>query len=297
MNLRRQPPFGFVITALIVFQSLAWAEVGVVIVDDAQAGALFEQGIIVDDPDPVGSIWARFHTDTERLRVLNEDGVANADGQPSLLLNPGNRMAVVAWSKNSPSGYDIVVSFFSDGGWIEPVTLAGAPADELDPFLVNDPATGAVHLLYWVDDSQPRVMHRQAPADLSTWSAPVQVSPLGEVACRPSAVFHQGQLQVAFESHGSAYGSVPRQITLATESGGAYTFEVLATTVHEDPNWPQIHSANDRLWVDWIDDVEDMTWTRQQGQGPWEPVETQLFATPEERDYHVRGEIKAQALE
>jgi hypothetical protein len=51
------------------------------------------------------------------------------------------------------------------------------------------------------------------------------------------------------------------------------------------------------LWVDWIDADGEMTWTRRMGPGPWDPIESESFATTEERDYHVRGEIEGQALD
>ena len=44
-------------------------------------------------------------------------------------------------------------------------------------------------------------MHRQAPADLLSWSEPVQVSQPAEIAARPAAVFHDGALMLVYEVH------------------------------------------------------------------------------------------------
>jgi hypothetical protein len=140
-------------------------------------------------------------------------------------------------------------------------------------------------------------MHSQAPADLSSWTAPDQVSQTGELAVRPSATFHLGAPHVVYEVHNSQLGGTPRQIVLARDVGGAYVSEVIGSTDLDDPNRPQAHSAQGILWVEWIDQTGRMAWTRQDSPGSWDPIDSEPFATPEERDYEVPATIKAEALE
>jgi len=272
----------------------ASAEVGAYLYANGSP-AVYELESIVDDPEPVGTIWIRYFPDSPQRLVLNDQGQASGDGAPSLIRR--SSLPIAAWAKNSPAGYDIVVSRFTGGSWTAPETVADSPADELDPMLVLDASDGSIHLLYWILDGTPRVMHRQAPADLSSWSAPLQVSQPGEIACRPSGAIHEGVLQVVYEVHALGYGSTPRQIVLAAQDGQGYISEVLATTPYDGDNWPQVHSTHGKHWVDWIDTDSDMGWTRRQPGGSWEPVQTETFETPEERDYRVRQQVRILALQ
>jgi hypothetical protein len=272
----------------------ASAEVGAY-VNDNGSPLIYELESIVDDPEPVGITWIRYYPDSPQRLVLNDQGFANGDGPPSLIMR--STLPVAAWAQNSPGGYDVVVSRFTGGSWTVPQTVADSSADELDPILVLDKSDGSIHLLYWVLDGTPRVMHRQAPADLSSWSAPVQVSQPGEIACRPSGAIHEGILQVVYEVHSFSYGSAPRQVVLAAQDGQTFSSEVLVTTQYDGDNWPQVHSTRDKLWVDWIDTECDMGWMRRQPGGGWEPVQTEFFETPEERDYRVRQQVRILALQ
>ena len=40
-----------------------------------------------------------------------------------------------------------------------------------------------------------------------------------------------------------------------------------------------------------------MSWIRRPGSGIWDPLEIETFENVEDRDYHVRGEIRRQAGE
>jgi len=277
------------------------AEVGVIYVVElsSQPTGPYELRGIIDDGEPVLSAWRVYSLSAESRHVLNPDGEINEDGDPSLAFNAESNLPMVAWAKSSPGGFDVVLSCFDGGAWTEPVVLAdnATVAEPADPVLVLDRSDGSVHLLYWADDSWPRVMYRHAPADLSSWSDPVQVSQPGEMAVRPSGVFHEGLLHVVYEVHAGQLGGTPRQIVIAVEDGSGFTYEVVGTTSHAEANRPQVYGSEGLLWVDWVDSEGEMTWTRRQGPDPWDPIRIEGFATTEERDYYVRGEIKAQALD
>jgi hypothetical protein len=276
--------------------AVALAEVGVVTHLGGAVSTYIEQGI-VDDPDPISSAWVQYHPADGHRIALNPGGADNGDGDPSLIARQAPGFPIVAWAMNSPEGYDIVVSRFDGTAWTPPQFVADSPADELDPFLVLDPNDQSIHLVYWIHDAAPRVVHRHAPADLSSWSAATPVSHPSDAACRPSAVFHANALHVAYEVHDLGYGTTPRQILLAVHDGQVFSSQMLATTLHADENWPRAHSVGERLWVDWIDAGSEMTWIRKIQAGPWEPVQIEIFQTPEEREFHVRGWIRVQALQ
>jgi hypothetical protein len=275
-----------------VTSSPCWAEVGV----SRRLGLDVELAVsivqtIVDDPEPVGIAWARVTPAEVTSRfVLNEQGFQNGDGRPSVLVAAGGT-PFVAWARNSTTGYDVVWSRFDASAWTVPEVLAATPSDDLDPVLLSDPADGSIHLLYWTHDGAPRVMHRQLAADLSAWTEPVQVSEPGEIATRPSGVFHNGLLRVTYEIHDQGLGTAPRRIALATRVAEEFFSQTVAVTQHPGPNWPEVHSAGGRMWVDWIDAGGEMAWIRQPAAGQWESVELVPFAGNEERDYHVRGRI------
>lgn len=291
-----------VASVLLLLSAPVAAEVGVVR-DLAQGGSArgpYELRAIIDDGDPVGrTIWRTYNVSSGDRYILNPDGETNGDGRPSALFNTFSDLPVVAWAKSSAGGFDVVVSRFVDDAWTDPLVLAedATVAESADPVLLMDPADGTTHLLYWIDDPWPRVMHRQAPADLSSWSAPQQISQPGEVAVRPAATLHQGALHVVYEVHTSLLGGTPRQIVLARDVGGTYSSEVIGTTDLADPNRPQVHSARGILWVEWVDVTGQIAWSRQSLPGSWDPIESEPFATLEERDYEVPATIKAEALE
>jgi hypothetical protein len=289
---------GIVLPAIafaVLLGSGALAEVGVVVHPNGAVSAYVEQGI-VDDPDPISSAWIPHHPVSSGRIALNPDGAASGDGDPSLITSPASGFAVAAWARNTPGGYDIVVSRFESSAWTPPQVVADSAADELDPHLVVDPNDGSIHLLYWIDDGEPRIVHRQAPSDLSSWSAPVQVSEPDSDACRPWGVFHDGALHVVYEGHDLGLGTAPRRIVLAIREEQAFSSEILTTTQYAGENRPQAHSADGTLWVDWIDLEWEMAWIRQLPTGAWGPVEVEYFQTPEEREFHVRGLIRSHAL-
>ncbi len=175
------------------------AEVGVAL-DASFARSPYVQ-IIVDDPSPVGTAWRRFSASPSRV-VLNAQGEANGDGSPDFVLNPVSSLPIVVWARNNAGNFDVVVSAFSGGAWSTPQVVAGSPSNELDPRVVVDSA-GTVHLLYWVDTgATQRVYYRHAPSDLSSWSAAIPVSGLGDAACRPGAT-------IPPESSASLMRSIP----------------------------------------------------------------------------------------
>lgn len=256
-------------------------------------------GIITDDPDPVVGIrfWDRVHAIGSAFVVLNPDGDANGDGRPSVVWNPASDQSIVAWARQNGSSLDVVFSTYEGGAsWSAPLVLAGdVSLDELDPSLVLDPSNGDVHLFYWVDDATPRVMHRQAPADLSSWSSPVQVSSSSDPACRPAGVFHDGVLHVAYEVHDYGAGQTPRQVVLSRKEPGGFVPEVVAITYFGGEPRPQVHSRHGKVWLDWVDASGEMAWIRRDPTGQWEPTRYEPFADPESLEFHVRGAIRMQA--
>lgn len=287
--------------SILLLSGVAHAEIGVVWDQISQNGPRgpYEVRAIVEDGDPVGQVWVAELPAGGNRFVLNPNGLVNGDGAPSLLFNVFSDLPVAAWARHSAGGYDVVISHFANGAWTTPLVLAedATVSEPADPFLVVDPADGTVHLLYWTEDPSPRVMHRQAPADLSSWGPASQISAPGDLAVRPSGVFQQGTLHVAYENHAFELGGTPRQIVHAWQDSGGYLSEVVASTDLADWNRPVVHSSSSILWIDWLDSEGDMTWTRKEPAGAWEPISYEPFGNDMDRDYHVRETIERQALD
>ena len=292
--------FGIALVLHLAGLAPASTEVGVSVdPEDSQIrpNGLYVLAQIVEDPDTFPSWQRHAPPGIDNRIVLNSEGHENGDGKPSILYNPVSELPVVAWSRNSVSGFDVVVSHFTGGAWTQPEVVAGSAADELDPTLALDPVTGTVHLFYWVDEATSMVMHRQAPANLSSWSVPVQVSDPGDAARRPSSVVHDGVLHVAYEVHNFGSGQTPRQVVLAHKEQGEFVPDVMAITYFTGKVRPEVHSASGRIWVDWIDAAGEMAWTRHDSQGQWEPARYEPNSSAQEREYLVRGAIRLKAIQ
>ena len=290
--------------ALAISAGNARAEVGALWSDNASANLLggYKMMAIGDDPEPVPpTIWRAYSPAGSGRVVLNPEGEANGDGAPSMLADPGSGLLVVAWARNSASGFDIVVSRFQAGAWSVPQVVIDTAASALDPQLVLDP-TGNIHLVYWVDGATPEVFHVQAPASLSSWSAPIRVSQPGQAACRPAGVVFQGVLRVAYEVHDFGYGNTPRQVVLARFDGEAFVPEIVAITNNLGDVRPEVHAHAGRMWVDWVDTQTsggsgEVAWTRVNAQGHWESIRYEPFVNAEQRDYFVRGGVRLKAIQ
>lgn len=276
------------------------AEVGVMIDPSGPTSTVSAQFIlqtIVDDSEPVGIVWARFNGDTEVRKVLNDQGYANGDGNPSMIINAFSGKAVAVWARNSPSGYDIVLSRLENDVWSAQQVVADSAVDLLDPYLISDPSDGTHHLVYWERGTVARVMYSSAPADLSAWSTPVQVSGISEIACRPSAVLHGGELNVVYENHHNGLDTAPRQIVWSLEDQGIFTTQTLAMTYYADSNWPRINARDGELWIEWIDAETAFDWIKMTSPGVWGSLLSEPFQTNEEKQFHVRGTIKSLAIQ
>jgi len=271
------------------------AEVGVVTLNDPTRSGGPYKLTIIEDGDPVTASWTR-HSVSPNRQVLNEDGAVNGDGLPSMLFDPASGLRMATWGKNSGSGYDIVESHFENGAWTTPATVAVGVTMTIDPepSIVLDTQTGTVHIVYVASDAAPVVFHTHAPTSLSSWTTPVPVSSVGQESLRPSAVFHQGLLKVAYEFHASGVGGSPRQIVVATADGiGGFTYETITTSYGTGPNRPALHVGGaTSMWIEWIDGENEVAWSTWEPTTGWDAPQIEQFTDVEDRDFFVRGRVK-----
>jgi hypothetical protein len=282
--------------ALALACCLAWcvapraeAEVGIATSGPTRVPYVLAQ--ITDDSDPWGGAWKRLTYDFSRV-VLNPEGFANGDGTPALQVLPDGRV-LVAWARSSAQGFDVVTSVY--GSIWSPVQVITATLDqEVDPSLAVEP-DGTVHLVYTVVGTESKVVHRQAEADLSAWSAETRVSAPGELARRPSAAFDGQVLRVAYEVDDFGQGQTPRSIAVARQEGGGFAGEVVGISSFAGDLAPRIHHDAGRVWVDWADAEDEVAWTRLDPQGTWEPLQYEPYVSPPDKEFHVRPGLRLSA--
>ena len=252
-------------------------------------------GFITDDPDPIDPVWDRHSPTTVTRDVLNPSGRTNGDGPPSLVVNPVSGWTLVAWARATGDGHDVVLSVHDGSGWSAPVVLAGTAADEVDPSLLVLP-NGVVHLLYAVGGPDPRILHREAPGDLSSWTAPARVSPVDQPASKPHGAWHGGLLRVVYQVDDFGPGQTPRKVVLAKRDASGYQAEIVAITHNAGEVEPQVHSHAGRLWVEWVDSGNELAWTRIDALGRWETLHYEPFSGAADRRFSVRPGIRLSAI-
>ncbi len=253
--------------------------------------------IIVDDPEPFGpGVWKPIFPPNDPTETLNPEGYENGDGPPSTLVVPSTRTPMVVWARNSASGFDVVLSRFVDGAWTTPEVIAGSTLDELDPHLSYDPLADTLQLVYWISDAVPVVVHQEAPADASTWSAPELVSDPAVPSCRPWGVVHEGVLHVVYEGHQFGFGKTPRDIVLARREQTGFIRQVLAVTYYSGELRPTVGSHGGRLWVDWVDSATELGWIRLGRDGYWETTRYEPYLDAFDREFHVRPGIRTKVV-
>ena len=157
-------------------------------------------------------------------------------------------------------------------------------------------ADGTVHLVYTVVVGQTsRVVHRQAPSDLSAWSGELQVSQAGELARRPSAAWDGQTLRVAYEVDTFGLGQTPRSIAVAFLDAVAFEGEIVAVSSFPGDLAPRVHFTGTRLWIDWTDADHEVAWTRVDPQGTWESLRYVPYETPTHQEFQVRPGLRQAA--
>jgi hypothetical protein len=256
---------------------------------------------VVDEPDPFG-IWARHSPlDDTRRAVLNPDGNATGDGWPAVIYHAQWQRPMVAWSTLVEGSSRIVLSEFVNDAWTAPRPVSPAAWDQYDPVLAVDPA-GLLVLSYWATNGSERLVFAQYLASPDeVFSPPIQVSETGQLASRPGMTYHAGIANWVYELDDPNDGSDNRSVWRTQFVDGGFVHELVAPTNHPDAMWPQVHSHNGRLWVDWIDFtagdpfIGEMAWQQLEA-GNWSSVSYEPFANEEELDYHVRGSIRMQVI-
>ena len=222
---------------------------------------------IVDGPDPIGpGVWRPYRVWAAQ-RILNPGGASRGDGGPDIVTLPSGSPLVV-WALNNGPEHDIVLSEWGGGMWGPVESVAPSPTNDLDPRVFVEP-DGAVHLVWWEEEAAGRVLLSSRPAGSISWSVPVQVSPVGVAARRPSVTVDGGALKVAYETDVPSPGT-GQQIVVATRRPDAtFAIDLTVGTTRTEPLVPILHAERGTLWLDWMEDAQSFGCARWTGTA-WE---------------------------
>ncbi len=294
-------------TASLLLAVPMFAEVGVILRGDRfdsdgdPIGLPYLQSII-DVPDPI-SAWQRHSSpDDSDRKVLNPDGGTNGDGAPAVIYDSNRQTTLVFWSRNTTGGvgYKVVYAEFIDGSWTSPRRINQSDGQQYDPQAAIG-ADGTTYIVYWqIQGAEHSVwMQTIGNGPDRSWGAPVSVSQAGIASCRPSVAVHNGAPLIAYEVHPNGAGSLPKDVVVASFENDAFLEEVVATSSHTEPLWPQIHSRGDKVWVDWVDFTQapfegDMAWLKKTNTG-WTSISYETFSSQADLEYDVRETIASEA--
>ena len=241
---------------LLCWFAPAWhAEVSVVVRNtDTDVGSLIvSPAAISEDADPIPQVsirWQQYRSVPSTI-VLNLTGDVREDGSPNVVYRRTTNQPLAAWAYQNGSDHDIAFSEWDGYGWSDAEFVTFDAEDELDPRLFPG-SDGDLHLVWWVDGTDPRVMLTSRSMDDSAWGIPVRVSPPGEIACRPTVAVHQGAVWVAYERERSIEPVGMRDLVVRRlEPGGSFVEEHMIDVPRTERSDPVLHARAGRFWIDW----------------------------------------------
>ena len=252
-------------------------------------------GSITDDSGPFWNVvWGNTSNLTTQWSLPPQDDGKDHefDAAPSILYNPVSGYPVAVWhTEGAEKSGDVRVSYFTVGGWSAPFVAATGAAEAK---AIVDGNSGSIHLVY-TSRSTGAVWHREATADLSTWTDPQRISDEGNPSFGPAVAIHGATLTIAYETSVSGRDSAPKNIVVAqadlrASNGGArdYFTTVLATIYSDRDCHIRLDGerGGGRLLVRWIQAPAQFGWVVQSPRGVWGPVAVEPW--PSEPELSLR---------
>lgn len=269
-------PLTSIATALLLCAGSARADVGVPLEPNIGPGTAARRpiylGVILDGPDPIGSL-AWVPNGSGHGLPVNPTGYENGDGAPSAAADASTGTDVVAWGLRDGAAYQVVFSVLGEEAW-EP-TVVVAVGGALDPRpAVAIAADGSLWFAYTVGDgTAAAAVVRKLDPDRTTWHPPVVVSEPGDAVTTAHLVLHDGLPRVAYARRESSGGAT---VVFATVGPGGVDRRIVATTPNTGAVRPEAHSLSGVLWVDWIDfepypGSGELAWSRMDAGGDFGP--------------------------
>lgn len=242
--------------------------------EDGEALPYGHRGIA--DPDPIPRLAWRVNRQDVGVCPLNPEGDQNGDGPPDLMISALNGSPVLVWSALVGGAHRIAVAEWAGQSWSTINHLTNGPND-IDP-RVFVTATGDTFVTWWTAESSSQVWVTSRQASTMSWSAPIAVSAAGEGGRRPSVVFANDSIYIAYERPSQQPGVSVEVVVARSRYGHPFVPETVFATSQVLPSArvePQLHSGSDRLWIDWVQAPEYLGYSLLQDSTAWTSTSTQ----------------------
>ena len=205
---------------------------------------------ITDGVDPIPQVWHRFR-DLPDAWVLNPDGEDRGDGRPDLTFHRGSGWPVVVWAYNHGMTHDIVIAKWQGTGWGPIEFITTTAENEIDP-RVFVRGNGTIDVVWWVEDTPPRVELTTREPDGDFWTPIRRISAIGEPGRRPTVAFHNAALWVAYERDATEMPFNTSEIVVRRANAEQnFVVEFIADSLYDDGLNPVLHVRGCRYWLDW----------------------------------------------
>jgi hypothetical protein len=208
---------------------------------------------IGEDADPIPRTDIRWEPvrSVSSNEILNSSGDVRTDGPPDVVYHESTYRPFVVWAYDNGPDHDIAFSQWTDSGWSTEQFLTFDAEDELDPRLFVGP-DDEIHVVWWVDGPDPRVMWTSRATNLAAWEVPTRVSPSGETVRRPTVSVHQGVIRVAYERLPNVDPTGGRELVVRRlDADRGFIDEHVFSVPRADRLDAVLHVQSGRAWMDW----------------------------------------------
>ncbi|MCP3980660.1 MAG: hypothetical protein GY716_15260 [bacterium] len=241
---------------------------------------LMDRLSITDGADPVPTLgWAAYSNAAAVGTLLNPSGEARDDGRPDVVWHPTTGSPVVVWAYNNGTDHDIAFSAWTGTQWSAIVFLTASTDDEIDPraFIEHD---GTVHVVWWVDSDEPKVMMTRRNPTTGHWLAPLRVSAVDEQARKPTVAVLGQVPRVAYELEPGTNFQAGREIVVRRWEGDVFASEqTVPAGINAEGLEPLLRVLGDTIWLEWFESATELGYARRAaGSADWgSPATVTLF--------------------
>jgi hypothetical protein len=236
---------------------------------------------VTDGVDPISHLRWQAYRPVPNARLLNPDGDLRQDGPPAVAWHEPSGWPVVVWAYKAGADHDVAIARWTGSSWGSIEFLTSSTEDERDPRVFVE-RNGTIHVAWWVDGPDRRVMLATLLANDVTWLAPVRVSPPEEAGMRPTVAVLDGGLHVAYERVrlGEAQpASSGGEIVVRSSGLDGFAEEDAAVALAFDALEPLLHVRDGRLWMDWRHSSTAFAY-RELRNGSWTATEVVPWSDP-----------------
>lgn len=240
-----------------------------------------------EDPGP-WPVWKPIRTHVRDELHLNREGESNQDGTPAFAIHPETGFPVVTWAWFDGEDFEIALSTWNGSQWSPWELLTDNTEDDLDPRVSYSPG-GQRQVCWWHDGSTSSGIddswHRQQDPLTDTWSEATLVSqPDGQGSYPDVCSWGSEWIYASYQLDDDGREGPHRVMVTWRERDGVEFSEQLEIAISDYTGelpesgsriniQARVHSSGGQLWVDWIQDHDQMGYSIYESPGVWSAPE------------------------